>query len=107
MIRALAFAAALGIPAPPLAHAHHTPSGVEYPAACCSNVDCHMVPPENVREVAGGYMVRTFRGDLFFPKSTQRQPLDGDWHECHNTRSAGRHLETINPLCIFPPFKGF
>lgn len=106
MLRALAFAAAMGFPSPPMALAHHTPSGIPYPFDCCSHMDCHVVPPENVREVEGGAIVKTFRGDLFFPKAKERKPLDGDWHECHRAKVYAAEPPLV-PLCIFPPFKGF
>lgn len=105
MIRLLIFGAWLGSGFP-LIHVHHAPSGVEYPYECCSAMDCHMIPQEAVKEVEGGAIVRTFRGDLFFPKAKERKPIDGYWHECHRA-GYGPHEPAMVPLCIFPPFKGF
>lgn len=84
--------------------AHHAPSGVEYPSDCCSTTDCHRVAPADVRPAAGGWWVKTFRGEVFFPAAKLRPPIDADWHECHN---AAGPAGALNPLCLIPPFKGF
>jgi hypothetical protein len=90
----------------PLA-AHNAPSGWEYSADCCSNMDCAPVPAEAVREVAGGYQVRLEPGqhpmlldrsaNAFIAHGDNRIRVSGD-PDRHACVAASGHV-----YCIYVP----
>lgn len=78
-------------------HAHQAMSGWEYPASCCSGVDCAEVSPRAVQETPAGYVVTVAPGSHPMWRADRPAPLvvripyreakpspDGRWHICLN-----------------------
>ena len=70
-----------------------------YPYSCCSDRDCHPVPPEAVQFTPTGWRVRTTGETIPFDKT--RFSPDGRYHIC--SRGGKPDGKTI---CLFTPGSG-
>ena len=97
------------------ARAHDAPSGLSYPAGCCSNYDCRPVDGPNavphhdgnvrVRFTdAGGYEIETTGERLgpFGSDSRVKQSMDGEYHWCS---TSGK--DDGKTICLLVPPLGF
>ena len=73
------------------ARAHQAPSGWQYDAYCCSNLDCAPIAAANVRTSPEGYVVTLGKGDhplktetttFTIPYAEAKPSPDGDYHAC-------------------------
>ena len=89
------------------ARAHEAPSGWSYPAVCCSQRDCNMIPASRVSEGPEGYRVVLLPGDhemvkagasFLIPYSVAKQSPDGEFHICI--------LPSGSVICFFVPPRG-
>lgn len=85
------------------ADAHEAPSGINYPAICCSNRDCKAAPAGSVRETSDGYVIVSTGEVVPYSDRRVKDALDTDMHLC---QQAG-NFDTGRVLCLFPPLMGF
>jgi len=65
-----------------------------YPPECCSDRDCHPVPPGSVQTVPGGY---SYKGE-FIPEEKARVGRDANFHVCYFPEG--------KLICFFKPYSG-
>ena len=90
------------------ARGHETGTGWVYPASCCSNQDCALVPRRYVRITAEGYEfalppglhpIAVDGGVFVVPQANLRPAPDGEYHLCVSPY-------TGDVLCAFGPGLG-
>lgn len=72
---------------------HQAPTGWAYPAQCCSDRDCRMLPEGMIRVRASGYVVPSGETIGFGDARVKPSP-DGRFHWCFDGRRT---------LCLFAP----
>lgn len=75
--------------------AHSSPSGWQYPAACCSTRDCRPVECETLQPLADGKVLDSENGQTY----TKDKVFSSGDHHCHVCTSLG--MTNGEPLCAF------
>lgn len=98
------FVAAISIPVglSKPAFGHESPSGWQYPYACCSGYDCREVPARAISERPEGYVINTTGEVVAYTDKRVRNSPDGVYHWCSVAgKNDGR------TICLFVPPKAF
>ena len=94
----IALAAATLATIPSALYAHDAPSGWQYPANCCHNMDCRPISADWVHEGTNGYTIAGSPETVPYGDPRVKNSPDGKFHWCTpNGRDGGR------TICLYVP----
>lgn len=86
------------------AKAHEAPTGWSYPSSCCSNQDCRLATPGEVKERPQGYVLES-TGEVvpYFGDIRRKDSPDGSFHVCQQNGD----IDHGRILCLFTPPRAY